>query len=497
MIDAFSPFLALRYLLTRRINLLAIGGVMFAVWAIILVDSVFTGFVTQIRTDVRASACDLLLSNLPHETSYRRLLPALQDDDVAATAPRLRHFGMLQPKVGRKQRSDRGSNLLDFESRTENGYALLLGIDPVREEAIGGLRPWVQRGPQELDDRYPGHGSFVRSPVLDEPDAERKASLLLPDADEWRARERAGLPRPKSAKLYESIWPGVLFGWRRIESMRYEPDIADPFDLVCATFQGPDGAATVTTPTLRVAYAGTFATGARTFDEATVLLPIRTLRTLLGHDPSDPGSKDIVSDVAIRLRADLPAGARAACKQRLQQRVQALLGPGAAPCACYDWEEQNVVFLSAVAHEQGMMQFVLFVVMLVAAFVIYATLHMMVTQKVRDIGILAALGGSPRSIGGVFLFGGLAVALFGTALGVGIGLLSAVYLNAANDWLFAHTGLELFPRTLFDLKEVPCDLQPSWIAIVAIGAIVLSLVVAYLPSRQAARLHPVAALAHE
>ena len=64
MIDAFSPFVAWRYLLTRRINLLAVFGVTFAVWAILLVDSVFTGFVSQIRQDVRSSACDLMVTDL-------------------------------------------------------------------------------------------------------------------------------------------------------------------------------------------------------------------------------------------------------------------------------------------------------------------------------------------------------------------------------------------------------------------------------------------------
>ena len=41
MIPAFSPFLALRYLLTRPIMLLGILGVLFAVWAILVVDGVF------------------------------------------------------------------------------------------------------------------------------------------------------------------------------------------------------------------------------------------------------------------------------------------------------------------------------------------------------------------------------------------------------------------------------------------------------------------------
>jgi lipoprotein-releasing system permease protein len=121
----------------------------------------------------------------------------------------------------------------------------------------------------------------------------------------------------------------------------------------------------------------------------------------------------------------------------------------------------------------------------------------MVVQKVKDIGILAAIGGSPRGIGGVFLFGGFVVASTGTLLGIGAGLLSVQWLNPINDWLSAHFGIELFPRSLFDLKEIPCDLQPSWIAAVAIGALLLALLVAYVPSRKAARMNPVQALSHE
>jgi lipoprotein-releasing system permease protein len=122
---------------------------------------------------------------------------------------------------------------------------------------------------------------------------------------------------------------------------------------------------------------------------------------------------------------------------------------------------------------------------------------MMVVQKVKDIGVLAAIGGSPRSVGAVFLLGGLAVALFGTALGLGAGVLSAANLNAANEWMYANFQLELFPRRLFDLREVPCRLEPSWAATVAVGAIALAVVVAAVPARKASRMNPVLCLAHE
>jgi lipoprotein-releasing system permease protein len=135
--------------------------------------------------------------------------------------------------------------------------------------------------------------------------------------------------------------------------------------------------------------------------------------------------------------------------------------------------------------------------MLVAAFVIYATLHMMVVQKVKDIGIMAAIGGTPRGIGAVFLLGGFVVAALGAALGTLIGALSVHWLNPFNQWLYETTSLELFPRALFDLPEIPCRLEPAWILQVTLGAMLLALVVAFVPSRKAARMNPVNALSYE
>lgn len=501
MIAAFSPFLALRYLLMRRINLLGVLGVMFAVWAILVVDSVFTGFVSEIRKDVENSAPDLLVTDLPHDTSYEALRVAIEakSDVVVATAPRLRHHGMFHA-LRTPPRAERalGSSQVDFD-HTEHGFAQLVGIDPAREQVVSGLRAWLQRAPEEFETR-PVRGlpsTHRSSPVLDERDPQKLARLQLPDDVEWRARRRAGLQTEPLAANHRAIWPGVLLGWRRIRNA-YWVEFGDPFDLVCASFLADGkGTAQLQTHSDRLAFAGWFATGHRMVDETSALLPIETLRTLLGHDASDPLAIDLVTDVAVRLRAGLSPASVDRTKQELRIAVQAVLPASAKPCLVVDWEEQNQVFLSAVAHEQGMMQFVLFVVMLVAAFVIYATLHMMVTQKVKDIGILAAIGGSPRSIGMVFLLGGLTVALIGTSLGIATGVLSAIYLNDANDWFFAHTGLELFPRRLFDLRAVPCDLAPSWIAKVAIGALLLALLVAFLPSRKAARMNPVTALSYE
>jgi len=492
VIHAFGPFVAVRYLLTRRINLLSVFGVSFAVWAMIVVNSVFTGFVAEIRTDVRNSAPDLLVTDLPLDTGYEPLRKALEADDaVVTTAPRLRHYGLLQPLRGPRGGGVHVSEV-DFD-HTRGGFALLVGIDPLRELQVTGLRSWVDSAsdPIERHTRL----EIPPSNVLSEPDPARLAALMVPPEKERRGRQRAGLPALGGATTAGAL-PGVLLGWKRI----YYVDVqeGDRIDLLAAAFMpGADGAPQLRPFRTPLAFAGWFATGYRTVDETHALLPIETLRTALGHDIGDPQSIDLVTDVAVRVRDGLSATELAATATRLRDAVQKVLPVGSAPCSVLDWERQNPVFLSAVAHEQSMMQFVLFVVMMVAAFVIYATLHMMVVQKWKDVGILAALGGTPRGIGAVFLLCGFVVAVVGAALGSAAGALSVHYLNDFNDWLFATFHVELFPRALFDLQRVPVRLETSWMVQVAIGSLLLALVVAFLPARKASRMNPVKALSYE
>lgn len=480
---AFSWLLAFRYLLSRWVNVLGMTGVAVAVWALIVVRAIFSGFLADIESDVRRNSSDLLVTSLPYDTSYQRIAEVLRGDgDVLALAPRLRHYGVFyqRSRLSRAQSAE-----LEF-SNVDSNYVQLLGIDPALEPAVVPFQQWRERA----GGTWPG----------DEPDGllALGPELQVPDELEWRARRRARLPVPETADAWRSQWPGLLLGRRRAR-LQHFLQAGDPFDVVSVDFAGPTAGAdagAVRTLHRTFAFAGAFDTGGRLFDEVTALVPIEALRTMLGHHALDELSVDLVTDVALRVRAGLDERQLRQIAARLEPLVAAVLPPGARP-EVVTWREQNKVYLDAVEHERAMMGAVLFAVMLIAGFLIFATLHVMVTQKTKDIGILTALGGSPRGVGAVFTRCGMVIGVVGCCSGAALGVLSLWYLNPVNDWMSATFGVELFSRALFDLPQIPYRIEAGWVLLVVAAAFALTLLVAWLPARKAAHMHPVQALAFE
>jgi lipoprotein-releasing system permease protein len=161
------------------------------------------------------------------------------------------------------------------------------------------------------------------------------------------------------------------------------------------------------------------------------------------------------------------------------------------------WLEENSSILEALAVEKNMMLFILFFIMLVAAFGICSTLIAFVVQKTREIGALKALGATKGQIAWLFLSQSLAVGTLGVTAGFCLGLLAVHYRN---DFLFVMrrlTGFELFPARIYNFYELPAVLAPLDIAIICGGSLLICLLAGALPAWNASRLKPVEALRHE
>lgn len=160
------------------------------------------------------------------------------------------------------------------------------------------------------------------------------------------------------------------------------------------------------------------------------------------------------------------------------------------------WSDDNP-FLSAVAVEKNVMFFILFFIVIVAAFSIMNSQITFVVQKTREIGAMKALGAARGQIMWLFLGQSLVVGTAGVMAGLGLGMLALAYRNEFLHFLRNTTGLEIFPASIYGFSELPALTQTADVATICIVAVVICGLAGLIPAWNAGRLKPVEALRHE
>ncbi|MBA3962920.1 MAG: ABC transporter permease [Chthoniobacterales bacterium] len=161
------------------------------------------------------------------------------------------------------------------------------------------------------------------------------------------------------------------------------------------------------------------------------------------------------------------------------------------------WIEMNKQFFDAVRLERTVMAFLLFFIMVVAAFGIMNTLITVTVQKRREIGIMKAVGATISQIMGVFLFQGIVVGIFGTATGLGLGMTLIRFRNEFSHWLSSTLHIEIFPREVYQFSNIPAEVVPGDVLKICLAAFVICSLAALIPAYFAARIDPVKALRYE
>lgn len=161
------------------------------------------------------------------------------------------------------------------------------------------------------------------------------------------------------------------------------------------------------------------------------------------------------------------------------------------------WTEENSQILTALAVEKNVMFYLLFFIVLVAAFGIMNSQITFVVQKTREIGILKALGATRAQIMAVFLGQSFVVGVIGVLAGLGLGMLALEFRNEFLRFMNRTTGLELFPAEIYAFTELPALIDRGDIAVICGTALVICVLAGLIPAWTAGRLQPVEALRHE
>jgi lipoprotein-releasing system permease protein len=172
--------------------------------------------------------------------------------------------------------------------------------------------------------------------------------------------------------------------------------------------------------------------------------------------------------------------------ETMKDRLQAELG---GDWLVVDLLEQNEDLLKALRTEKLLLFLAIGLIVVVASMNIVSTLILMVTDKLKEIGTLTAMGASPRGIAAVFMLQGLVIGVVGTTIGLGLG-------SGLSLWLDRYEMIPLNPDVYY-LSHLPFALQPMDVTLVGLAALLISFVATIYPATKAARLDPVEAIRHE
>ena len=161
------------------------------------------------------------------------------------------------------------------------------------------------------------------------------------------------------------------------------------------------------------------------------------------------------------------------------------------------WEDENSHLLEALRVERNVMFYLLFFVMIVAAFGITSSQITFVVQRTPEIGTLKALGATGGQIMRVFLSQSLFVAALGLTFGFGIGLLALEFRNEFLVLMRDLTGFEIFPASIYGFQALPAQIVPGDLVKIGVGSFFICLLAGLLPAWNASRLRPVEAFRHE
>jgi len=165
--------------------------------------------------------------------------------------------------------------------------------------------------------------------------------------------------------------------------------------------------------------------------------------------------------------------------------------------AVKSWRDKRANLLRAVGIERRILTVIMGVVVVIAGFGILAILWLMVKEKTRDIGILMSLGATRGGIVRIFLMNGAMIGLLGGGLGLAAGWTLSVKLNWIEDRIFELFGWRVFPSSIYYLDRMPHLESPMQFGLMALTAVVVSLLAAVWPAIRAARLNPIEALRYE
>jgi ABC-type lipoprotein release transport system permease subunit len=509
----FSFFLAVRYLKPKRsfvsvISVISVLGVAIGVWALIVVLSVMTGFGLELRRKV--------LGFEAHLTVGTRFGTVRNWEKAQEKLEKIPGIVASSPYV-------MGPALLEFEANFTS--VKIRGIEPESEEKIANLAEYIKQGKLDLDGDKCLLGSelsVLLGHQLGEFTANAKDNLIetpephgLAVGARVRVNSTKKLPGGLATNTDYFVQAVVSETALRLSKTNGGPPLeigrggSGEYSMTLPLqvgekilLNGPKNLQGVleelkkteakdpnakSIPEIRqliqpmeLEVSAIFETGRYQYDSEFIILPLHLAQILYGFEGEIHG---------LTVRTKDPEWAHAHKDEIAEQMGE--------PYTATSWIDQNAYLFDAIAVERGTMSVILFLIVGVAAFAIMNTLITVTVLKRKEIGVLKALGSPRWQITRIFVYQGAIVGLIGILVGLVTAFITIAFRNEFRDFLSQVMGIQILPKSVYQLSELPAEIVPSHIIVICVASFLACLCAGLLPAIFAARLDPVKALREE
>jgi lipoprotein-releasing system permease protein len=251
-------------------------------------------------------------------------------------------------------------------------------------------------------------------------------------------------------------------------------------------------------------------TGVWQFDSKTVYVSFDVLQNMLGMNEKSATDKETgekvveparATDIQVKVKPGVDLNVAKAKIEAIVAEVRAAhpreraFRQGAPKVET--WEEDKATFINAIENETVLMTFLFGIISLVAVFLIFCIFYMIVVEKTRDIGIVKSVGATAGGVAGIFLGYGLAIGIVGASLGILVSYLLVSNINLIHSKLGDVLGIQIWNPEVYLFDQIPNEMNPREVIVIALCALVASVLGAVVPAVRAAKMNPVEALRWE
>lgn len=429
-------FLCLKYLCKKKIVALSVAAVMMSCALLIVVASLFTGFIQAVENNASEHLGDIIISpSWDTISNYDKLIAQLEvNEDIEAAGAVLNGHGLLfvgKGNVravkalgielpGQAKVTPLGRALVRQKDNPQAGFA----FDDYAETDCGFVGIGVVSSPDDVTDEY----DFAK--VLSE-NIGKKVMLTT---------GTGGTKKPKAIKFRVS-------------------------DIV---FSGYHDA-----------------------DNNFVYLPIETLSEALY-----PGKGPVADMIQIKVTEGVEPEAALATVRKIWQDFSAEYLKGVYATIVTSREMQEPLLVE-YRKQKDMLMLIFGLVSGGVVLLIFCIFYLIVMTKQKDIAIVKSCGCGSGQVTGLFVMFGSLVGAMGAAFGVGLGYLVTINVNAIERWISQAFGLNLWKSSTYMFDRIPNQVDWDSVVPVVLSAVLAAGIGALIPAVTAARVKPVSILRYE